>query len=104
MNSGCASSGVPLFNPQVGMMTLLVRLFLVAQACLSAFWPAEEILGIRGNGVTWFPHSRHAGVTALIWFLCWLVLLLGGRMLQWIRCSTKSEDALTLIGEACVYV
>lgn len=36
MNSGYSSSGVPLFNPQVGVMTLLVRLFLVAQACLSA--------------------------------------------------------------------
>lgn len=35
MNSGCSRSGVPLFNPQVGMMALLVRLFLVAQACLS---------------------------------------------------------------------
>lgn len=39
-NLGCSSSGVQLFSPQIGMMTLLVLLSLVAQVCLSAFWPA----------------------------------------------------------------
>lgn len=60
------------------------------------FLACSYILDIRGNcGL--LLHSRQTGVTALICFVCWLVHLLGGRMLQWIRCSDKSEDVLILI-------
>lgn len=61
--------------------------------CLLA---CSYILEIRGNSGLLF-HSRHRGVTALICFVCWLVHLLGGRTLKWIRCSVRSEDVLILI-------